>query len=186
MGSAPYVVDWWKQYRQWMEVAEVLVCPINCSWKVVWPTVHMWMHSNDFFKTGSELPTKNQRKELTEVESFLQKPFWYETAPKEVSSGGGTMILNVLYHLLNLLTQYDMVKARVGVIGCDLMYGGEQTHWYGKGTADPLRYGAEWLEGELKKLQVVVSRDTHADVVNLSTGESRLTFDRMTVEEFVR
>ncbi len=90
---------------------------------------------------------------------------------------GGTMAFTASYWALAAL------KPRViAVLGCDMVYGATQkTHFYGKGTADPLRtdISLRSLEAKSARLMALAARQNCA-MVNLSTDESRLVFPRRT------
>lgn len=68
-------------------------------------------------------------------------------------------------------------------IGCDMTYEGAQTHFYGKGTADPLRTDVTLrsLEGKSARLQATAAQRGCA-VVNLSQDPSRLVFPRANLD----
>lgn len=90
---------------------------------------------------------------------------------------GGTMAYTAAYWALSAL------KPRViAAFGCDMHYGGTQTHFYGKGTADPLRADItlQSLEAKAARLMVLAAMQGCA-MVNLSAGPSRLVFPRVTL-----
>ncbi len=88
---------------------------------------------------------------------------------------GGTMAFTAAYWALAAL------KPKViAMMGCDMVYASSQnTHFYGKGTADPLREDVTLrsLEAKSARLMVMAARQDCA-MVNLSTDESRLVFPR--------
>lgn len=89
---------------------------------------------------------------------------------------GGTMAFTAAYWVLARL------RPRVlAVFGCDMHYGGSQTHFYGQGTADPLRddITLRSLEAKSARLMILAAMQGCA-AVNLSTGPSRLVFPRAT------
>lgn len=70
----------------------------------------------------------------------------------------------------------------IAVLGCDMVYArASNTHFYGTGTADPLRKDVTLrsLEAKSARLMAVAARQGCA-MVNLSTDESRLVFPRAT------
>lgn len=75
------------------------------------------------------------------------------------------------------------LKPRViALLGCDMVYGGaKKTHFYGKGSADPLRadISLRSLEAKSARLMALAARQNCA-MVNLSADESRLVFPRAT------
>ena len=88
---------------------------------------------------------------------------------------GGTMAFTASYWTLATL------KPRViAVLGCDMVYpAASQTHFYGQGTADPLRPDVTLrsLEAKSARLMIMAARQGCA-MVNLSQDESRLIFPR--------
>lgn len=92
---------------------------------------------------------------------------------------GGTMAFTAGYWALGALKP-DVIA----YIGCDMVYDakpGQTTHFYGAGTADPLRVDVtlQSLEAKSLRLQALARRQGCA-VVNLSALESsRLCFPRM-------
>ncbi len=90
---------------------------------------------------------------------------------------GGTMAFTASYWALAAL-QPDVIA----VLGCDMVYPeGESTHFYGTGTADPLRQDISLrsLEAKSARLMVMAAKLGCA-MVNLSHGESRMVFPRAT------
>ena len=88
---------------------------------------------------------------------------------------GGTMAFTAAYWALHAL------KPRViAAFGCDMHYPKGQTHFYGTGTADPLRpdITLQSLEAKSARLMILAAMEGCA-MVNLSFGPSRLIFPRM-------
>ena len=67
-------------------------------------------------------------------------------------------------------------------LGCDMVYGAGRTHFYGMGTADPLRPDPtlQDLRAKSARLELLAARSGCA-VVNLSAEETRLSFGRAEV-----
>ena len=87
---------------------------------------------------------------------------------------GGTMAFTAGYWALHARAPRVMA-----FMGCDMHYPPGQTHFYGKGTADPLRADItlQSLEAKSARLMVMAAQRGCA-LVNLSTGPSRLIFPR--------
>lgn len=89
---------------------------------------------------------------------------------------GGTMAFTTAYWALHAL------RPRViAALGCDMHYPKGQTHFYGAGTADPLRADItlQSLEAKSARLMILAAMEGCA-MVNLSFGPSRLIFPRVT------
>lgn len=69
----------------------------------------------------------------------------------------------------------------IAYLGCDMHYPAGQSHFYGQGSADPLRpdITLQSLEAKAARLQIHAATQGCA-LVNLSTGPTRLTFPRTT------
>lgn len=96
---------------------------------------------------------------------------------------GGTMALTAAYWALGALNP-DLIA----FIGCDMVYRsgpGQSTHFYGNGTADPLRADVtlQSLEAKTARLMSMAHRQD-CRLVNLSQlPESRLLFPRVSIED---
>lgn len=90
---------------------------------------------------------------------------------------GGTMAFTAGYWAL-----FHHQPRVIAFIGCDMTYPTEgNTHFYGTGTADPLRddITLQSLEAKSARLEVIAARQG-CSVVNLSSSPSRLTYPRET------
>lgn len=88
---------------------------------------------------------------------------------------GGTMAFTAAYWALHALTPRVLAA-----FGCDMHYPKGQTHFYGTGTADPLRpdITLQSLEAKSARLMILAAMEGCA-MVNLSFGPSRLIFPRI-------
>lgn len=88
---------------------------------------------------------------------------------------GGTMAFTAAYWALHALT-----PRVIAAFGCDMHYPPGQTHFYGTGSADPLRpdITLQSLEAKSARLMILAAMESCA-MVNLSTGPSRLVFPRV-------
>ena len=96
---------------------------------------------------------------------------------------GGTMALTAAYWALGALNP-DLIA----FIGCDMVYTsepGQSTHFYGKGTADPLRADVTLQSLEAKTARLMSSAHRQdCELVNLSQlSESRLLFPRRSLKD---
>ena len=93
---------------------------------------------------------------------------------------GGTMAFTAGYWALGALRPRVMA-----FFGCDMVYAATgRTHFYGKGTADPLRADVtlQSLEAKAARLQLLAAEQGCA-CVNLSWQDSRLVFPRATQDD---
>ncbi len=87
---------------------------------------------------------------------------------------GATMAYTAAYWALSALR-----PTVLAVFGCDMHYPKGQTHFYGAGTADPLRADITLRNLEAKSVRLMVLAAVQGcSMVNLSTGPSRLLFPR--------
>lgn len=91
---------------------------------------------------------------------------------------GGTMAFTAAYWALHALR-----PRTIAAFGCDMHYPKGQTHFYGAGTADPLRpdITLQSLEAKSARLMILAAMEGCA-MVNLSFGPSRLVFPRATLD----
>lgn len=174
LGSAGYIVDWYaKNGRAYLDAGYIL-CAMNNAWAVDPNNLKMWFRSEDFFLTPNcKVPTQEQRDKFAEIVKVLDAPFFYRKG-----RGGGTMFLNVAYHLLNH-SFYDRQAIWIAVAGCDMNYSGSNVWFYGKGQPDPLRsMGEELLGEELTNLKIL-SEQQGCTICNVGGQEmTRLPFCR--------
>lgn len=168
LGSAPYVDSWFEKNKDRFMQKKFQIVSMNNAWRISKDKTDFWVHSNDFEKLGNKVPSKEEMQKWVEVVDFIKKPFWYHCP------GSGTMLLNTLYHFLNLVYKSRFIFV---IAGSDFIYTGGKTHFYGCGivtskvkgllskncpnlenkAADPLRFGKEWLINELCKFNTLVT-----------------------------
>ena len=167
LGSGPNVVA----CRDWSRPPFDKIVAINNAWAVR-PDWDVLIHPDDF-------PTERQPLDLAEHQSIVTSD---DYVPLQNTFGGfvyagGTMAFTASYWALAAL------KPKViAVLGCDMVYSAAQTtHFYGNGTADPLRadISLRSLEAKSARLMAMAAREGCA-MVNLSSDESRLLFPRAT------
>jgi len=165
LGSGPNAVD----CRDWPRGPLGTLVAINNAWRVR-PDWEVLIHPEDF-------PQERHPPALAEGQRVVTAA---EYVPAQNAFGGfvyagGTMAFTAAYWALHAL------KPRVmAFLGCDMVYpAAGRTHFYGTGTADPLRDDPtlQSLEAKSARLQVLAARVGCA-TVNLSGGESRLLFPR--------
>jgi hypothetical protein len=96
---------------------------------------------------------------------------------------GGTMAFTAGYWALAALKPKIM-----GFFGCDMVYSDAQTHFYGQGTADPLRNDISLQSLEAKSARMMIMATLNGSLcVNLTANkETRLVFPKVNVSELAR
>ena len=149
------------------------VIAINNAWKVscFWNEL---IYPEDF--PDSKLPSVvHKSKKLTSAETYVAAQNNYGG----FIYGGGTMAFTAGYYAL-----YQYRPKTIAFIGCDMMYPEEgKTHFYGDGTADPLRddITLQSLEAKSTRLMIHAAKQGCA-LVNLSQDISRLTFPKISID----
>ncbi len=165
LGSGPNVTE----ARTWPRAPFDQITAINNAWRVR-PDWDALVHPWDFPPARRPLPAPGQ--EMVTQEAFVPA----QNAYGGFVYAGGTMAFTAAYWMLATL------RPRVlAVFGCDMHYPtGRATHFYGTGTADPLRADItlQSLEAKSARLMVHAARQGCA-IVNLSAGPSRQVFPRV-------
>lgn len=166
LGSGPNVT----RAADWARAPFDAIVAINNAWRVRDDWDYL-IHPSDF--AADRKPT---------VLSPAQRVVTYrDYVPAQNALGGfvyagGTMAFTAGYWALHALRPSVMA-----FFGCDMMYDGAQTHFYGAGTADPLRKDVTLrsLEAKSARLMAMAAAQGCA-AVNLSDAPSRLVFPRAT------
>lgn len=167
LGSGPNVVD----SRDWPRAPFDRIVAINNAWAVR-PDWDDLIHPDDF--PAARMPPALQ------ADQRIVRAADYVPLQNDLGGfvyAGGTMAFTAGYWALAAL------RPRViAVMGCDMVYPAQsQTHFYGTGTADPLRADVTLRSLEAKSARFMVMAATRGcAVVNLSQDESRLVFPRST------
>ena len=135
-GSGPYLLSWWKAHEH--KLKEYEIHSINTSVLITKENCERWWHSSDFYYFHPEIPQN------IVSESVKILPNVHEVVKYERKDTSGTMFFNALQHLINEHIQEKNIQ-EVNVVCCDLIYEGDETHFYKGGTPDPLRLGEELL-----------------------------------------
>lgn len=167
LGSGPAVI----RAKSWDRSAFDLILAVNNAWSVR-PDWDVLIHPDDF-------PIDRRPHTLKSGQTIVTST---DYVPIQNSFGGfvyagGTMAFTAAYWALGALK-----PAVITMMGCDMTYDGAQTHFYGNGTADPLRkdISLRSLEAKSARLDIIAAQNNCA-MVNLSTDPSRLTFPRTTL-----
>lgn len=166
LGSAPMAAE----AALWPRRPFDLVLAINNAWRIR-PDWDVAIHPYDFPVERQAVAGPGQRI-VTETE-FVPA----QNAYGGFVYAGATMAFTAAYWALHTLR-----PSVIAVYGCDMQYPAQgPTHFYGTGTADPLRTDITLrsLEAKSARLMVLAAMQGCA-VVNLSTGPSRLIYPRAT------
>lgn len=168
LGSGPNVVA----ARNWDSSQIDHIVAINNAWAVRPDWTHL-IYPDDF---APERRPVDVAPDQTIVTSETYVPA--QNALGGFVYAGGTMAFTAGYWALHALN-----PTVIGFMGCDMTYaptGG--THFYGTGTADPLRDDVTLrsLEAKSTRMRLMAAQQGCA-MVNLSEDESRLTLPRATI-----
>ena len=149
---------------------------INNAWQVCETWDHL-IYPEDFPADRRPLANQTRGKQLITAAEFV---------PVQNRFGGfvyagGTMAFTTGYWALGAL-QPDVMA----YVGCDMVYEsrpGQATHFYGQGTADPLRQDVTLQSLEAKSVRfMALAQQQACAVVNLSEqASSRLLFPRVSL-----
>lgn len=166
LGSGPNVV----QSQHWPKAPFDQIIAINNAWAVRedWDVL---IHPDDF---EQDRWPKNMQKNQRTIRADNYVPVQNQFGGFVYA--GGTMAFTAGYWALGALKPKVMA-----FFGCDMTYDSPTTHFYGKGTADPLREDKTLrsLEAKSARLQAIAAGEGCA-MLNLSKDPSRLTFPRST------
>lgn len=164
LGSGPNVVN----ARNWPRGHFDRIVAINNAWAVRtdWNDL---IHPDDF-------PAERMPQDIRPDQRVIRAA---DYVPLQNTLGGfvyagGTMAFTASYWALA-----EFKPKVIAVMGCDMVYDASKTHFYGKGTADPLRTDVSLrsLEAKSARLMALAARQGCA-MVNLSQDTSRLVFPR--------
>ena len=167
LGSGPNAVA----ARQWARAPFTDIVAINNAWQVREDWDYL-IHPEDFPEDRHPVRFAPSQRRVT----------YREYVPVQNDYGGfvyagGTMAFTAGYWALGAL------RPRVlAFLGCDMVYTNKgDTHFYGKGEADPLRddITLQSLEAKAARLFLLAAQQDCL-CVNLSKDESRLVFPRAT------
>ena len=169
IGSAPSAII----ANEWdLRIFDKIVA-INNAWKIS----PLWTNSifpEDFPIDKRPVPNSKQT-----VHSALE----YVQAQNHFGGfvyAGGTMAFTAAYWSL-----YTFAPSIIAYLGCDMIYSGSKTHFYGKGTPDPLRNDITLknLRAKSARFEAMASQ-LKCTVLNLSTlPKSNLVHRRATLDE---
>ncbi|MFQ3184865.1 MAG: hypothetical protein ACI9RO_001335 [Alteromonas macleodii] len=171
LGSGPNVI----QAKAWPRAPFDLIVVINNAWRV--------RADWDYLVHPSDFPVDRQPLVLTRGQRSITH---HEYVPAQNALGGfvyagGTMAFTASYWALHALKPTVMAY-----LGCDMTYQTSPSHFYGQGTADPMRVDVTLrsLEAKSARLQAIAKRQGCA-CVNLSSDPSRLVFTRGKLDDLL-
>jgi hypothetical protein len=164
LGSGPNVT----QAAGWPRAPFDRIVAINNAWQVR-PDWDDLIHPSDFAPDRQPTSLRDGQRIIT-FEDYVPA----QNALGGFVYGGGTMAFTAGYWALHALR-----PSALAYLGCDMTYDQSKTHFYGTGTADPLRSDVTLrsLEAKSARLQAMAHRQGCA-CVNLSSDPSRLVFGR--------
>ena len=149
------------------------IVAINNAWKIS-PSWTNSIFPEDFPMENRPVPNSNQTVHSASEYVHAQNKFG------GFVYAGGTMAFTAAYWSL-----HTFAPSTISYLGCDMIYSGSKTHFYGKGTPDPLRN-----DKTLKNLRAKSARfeamaaQLKCTVLNLSTlPKSNLVHRRATLDE---
>ena len=167
IGSAPDAII----ASEWSNLPFDNIVAINNAWKIRddWTNC---IYPEDF--PTSKRPKANDRQTLHSAKEYVAAQNYFGG----FVYAGGTMAFTAGYWAL-----YKFKPQIICYVGCDMIYKGKKTHFYGKGTADPLR-NDKTLKNLLAKsarLEAIANLN-NCKIFNLSNIPiSRLIFQRINI-----
>jgi hypothetical protein len=146
------------------------IVAINNAWRIRDDWTHL-VHAGDF--PIERMPINQSEKKIITYDSYVPA----NNAFGGIVYAGGTMAFTAAYWALHALGPNMMIFC-----GCDMVYDvSGVTHFYGKGTADPLREDPTLQSLEAKSNRLMALAAKHGTLcVNASLlSKSRLTFPRL-------
>lgn len=173
LGSGPNVI----RAQGWAKNSLGHVIVINNAWRVR-PDWDALIHPEDF-------PQDRWPNGIAAHQNIVTAKDYIpaNNAYGGVVYAGGTMAFTAAYWAL-----WRHRPRILAVMGCDMVYPvAVNTHFYGTGTADPLRpdMTLQSLEAKSARILLLAARQGCA-VVNLSTDPSRLLFSRAGIDGLAR
>lgn len=175
VGSAPDAVD----IKNWDLSIFSSCVAINNAWQLLEAWDYL-IYPEDFPSNRLPACQAQTNKRLIAANEFVPQQNYFGG----FVYAGGTMAFTAAYWALGALKP-DLIA----FAGCDMVYSreeGQKTHFYGTGTADPLRADVTLQSLEAKSVRfMAIAHEQGCGVVNLSRlPESRLLFPRMSLQAF--
>lgn len=165
LGSGPNAIH----AREWPRAPFDGIVAINNAWQIR-PDWDFLIHPSDFAIDRMPAQIRPDQRIVTAADYVpVQNTFG------GFVYAGGTMAFTAGYWALGALAPTAMA-----FLGCDMVYAATgATHFYGKGTADPLRKDITLRSLTAKSARLMAkAAQRGCACVNLSNGESQLVFPR--------
>jgi hypothetical protein len=165
------------QAANWRRSVFDHIVVINNAWRVLPYWSHL-IHPEDF--PADKRPTKvSPSQQIITADDYVAVQNTYGG----FIYAGGTMAFTAGYWALGMLRPSVMA-----FFGCDMMYADQgNTHFYGKGTADPLREDISLRSLEAKSARLALHANAQGcNIVNLSAAPSRQVFPRAKPADIAR
>lgn len=165
LGSGPNVIEILEQDLSGYDKIVV----INNAWRIVegW-TDHIFPH---------DFPNQNKPKVLKSSQKIVDEKQFVDIQNQYGGFvyAGGTMAFTALYWALGYYSPHS-----IDILGCDMVYPKKgSTHFYGTGTADPLREDISLRSLEAKSARVyAIALKQGCQIANLSKADSKLIAPR--------
>ena len=165
LGSAPDAL----RAATWPKRESCKIVSINNAWRIR----DDWdynIHPDDF-------PAENRPRPADRSQEIIGSSLYVPANNRfgGIVYAGATMAFTAGYWALSAL------KPRVlAYLGCDMVYNGQYTHFYGRGRPDPLRADVTLASLEAKSARLMtIAAQRHCSCINLSQEpDSRLLFPR--------
>lgn len=177
VGSAPDVIE----ISNWNLSFISSKVAINNAWQVI-PNWDYLIFPEDFPIERRPKLTVGSEKKIITADDFVD----HQNTFGGFIYAGGTMAFTAGYWVLGALKP-DIIA----YVGCDMNYSvkaGKSSHFYGNGSADPLRVDItlQSLEAKSNRLMAIANKQNCA-MINLSTIENtRLTFPKLNFADLNR
>lgn len=179
VGSGYGVDKWLSNNIRFLKYFDIVIA-LNNAWYLLYKLgiQFRWYHSSDFYGCGHYIPPKY-------IELYTIN---FSRCNLLKNKYSGTVLVDCLNGLANA---YYLEPVTICIIGCDMDYSTEKTHFYGDGSyikhvqdllkinepslvgknADPLRYGKQFVIDQL----IGIRTDAHwLKLVNLSSNPNTL------------
>lgn len=173
LGSGPNVLA----ARGWPRAGFDAILAINNAWQVR-PDWDYLIHPEDFPPARRPGPIAPHQQIIT-AEAYVRA----QNAHGGFVYAGGTMAFTASYWAL-----YALRPKTIAYLGCDMVYpNNTATHFYGAGTADPLRKDITLRNLSAKSARLLATATAQGcALVNLSTTASRQVFPRATLADLAQ